>query len=155
MQFMLTSRHVSLITCKHKKYLFVLPVGILLSFNIILFALTVFRIQRIRSSTRLVRPDQRRRRMFWVYLKLSALMGFSWLFGFIDLFAESNEVFSYLFVIFASLQGVYIALAFVVKKEVWGKYKKLFERNHKNDKRDYGSTVLEYLSNNSTRETRV
>ena len=67
--------------------------------------------------------------MFWIYLKLSALMGFGWLFGFIYLLVgKSTPVFSYLFVIFASLQGFYIALAFVVKKEIWQKYKELLRK---------------------------
>ena len=113
-----------------QKYLFVAPVGLLLLFNVTFFALTVFCMQRSHSRTRLILSDESHKTMFWIYLKLSALMGFSWLFGFIYLL-WGTPVFSYLFVIFASLQGVYIALAFVVKKSVWEKYKKLFGRQNK------------------------
>ena len=134
-------------------YLFVLPVGLLLLFNFIFFALTVFHIHRARSSSAFVRPDEQPHSMVRICLKLSALMGFSWLFGFIDLWAESALVFSYLFIIFASLQGVYIAVAFVMKREIWEKYKKLFTGKRTNFKPDYGSELLKNLSN--TRETRV
>ncbi len=133
-------------------YLFALPIGVLLLFNVVLFALTVFRIQRDRSTTRLVRANESNRVMFWIYLKLSALMGFSWLFGFMYLLV-GTPVFSYLFVIFASLQGVYIALAFVMKKAVWKKYKKLFGRKKDEHKPDYRSTLIENLSH--SKETKV
>ena len=115
------------------KYLFILPIGLLQLFNIIVFSLTVFGIQRTRSSTKSVRLDQQRKTMFWIYLKLSSLMGFSWLFGFIHLLVGSSTVvFSYLFVIFAPLQGVYIAVAFVMKKRIWKMYAKLLKDKPRN-----------------------
>ena len=135
-----------------QEYLFVLPVGLLLLFNVSFFTLTVFRIQRARTATRLVRADQDNRRMFWIYLKLSSLMGFCWLFGFICLLVES-PVFSYLFVIFASLQGVYIALAFVMKRDVWEKYKLLFRRKDTGHSADHQSTLIDKLS--LSKETKV
>ena len=129
-----------------QKYLFVLPVGVILLFNIIFFGLTVFRIQRVHSGTRLVHPDQSHRTMLWIYLKISALMGFAWLFGFIHLLVgKSTLVFSYLFVIFASLQGVYIGLAFVVKKHIWQMYKKLLRKNPERFKLEVSSKLLESL----------
>ena len=135
-----------------QEYLFVLPVGLLLLFNVLFFTLTIFRIQRVRLSTRIIRSDQNNRRMFWIYLKLSALMGFCWLFGFIYLLVES-PVFSYLFVIFASLQGVYIALAFLMKKAVWKKYKLLFRRKDTDHSADHQSTLIDKLS--LSKETKV
>jgi hypothetical protein len=133
-------------------YLFVLPVGLLLLFNIILLVLTVFCMQRVHVSARLILSDQSNKTMFWIYLKLSALMGFSWLFGFIYLLV-GTLVFSYLFVIFASLQGAYIALAFVMKKAVWEKYKKLLGRNQSEYIASYRSTLIEDLSH--SKETKV
>ena len=135
-----------------QKYLFVLPVGLVLLFNVIFFALTVFRIQLLRSDTRLIRSDQSHRTMFWIFLKLSTLMGFCWLFGFIHLLVKtSTPVFSYLFVIFASLQGVYIALAFVMKKKIWTLYKSRFKRNPRKPDFDYTSDFLVNLR--SSKET--
>ncbi len=131
-----------------QKYLFVLPIGLLLLFNVIFFALTVFDIQRIRSDTRIIRADQRDKTMLWIVLKLSSLMGFSWLFGFIYLLVKtSTPVFSYLFVIFASLQGVYIAVAFVMKKKIWKMYKNFFRRNSRKSELDCTRDFLEDLKN--------
>ena len=136
-----------------QKYLFVLPVGLLLLFNAVFFVLIVFRIKHVRSTTRFIRSNDHRKRMFWIYVKISTLMGFCWLFGFIDIVVK-NSLFSYLFVIFASLQGVCIALAFVVKKSVWEKYKKLLDRKHsKKHHSDYQSVLKKGLS--KSRETRV
>ncbi|XP_028411909.1 uncharacterized protein LOC114534634 [Dendronephthya gigantea] len=132
-------------------YLFILPIGLLQFFNIIFFCLTVFRIYRVRSNTRSACGlTQSHKTLLWIYLKLSSLMGFSWLFGFIYLLVE-HPVFSYLFVIFASLQGVYIAFAFVMKKRIWKKYMKLLGRNVYIP--DYRCTLVENLNN--SKETRV
>ncbi|XP_028411918.1 latrophilin receptor-like protein A [Dendronephthya gigantea] len=129
------------------KYLFILPLGLLQLFNIVLFTLTVFRIQRTHSSTKSVRSDQRKKTMFWIYLKLSSLMGFSWLFGFVHLLVGSSTVvFAYLFVVFSSLQGVYIALAFVMNKRIWKMYAKLLGRNPDKFKTGYSTTCSESLS---------
>ena len=134
-----------------QKHFFILPVGLLQLFNIIFFALTVFRIYRDRSRTRSVCGSvQSHKTLFWIYLKLSSLMGFSWLFGFVNLLVE-HPAFSYLFVIFASLQGVYIAVAFVMKKTIWRKYMRLLGRNAYIP--DYRCTLIENLNN--SRETRV
>ncbi|XP_046849393.1 LOW QUALITY PROTEIN: uncharacterized protein LOC124442926 [Xenia sp. Carnegie-2017] len=119
-------------------YLFVLPVGIILLFNVVVFSLTVYHIQRTRSDTTILRHDKRRdRNMLWIYVKISSLMGFAWLFGFLYLLVDSL-ILLYLFSISASLEGVYIAVAFVMKKSIWQKYKQLFHcenwfnRNSKN-----------------------
>ena len=135
-----------------QKYLFVLPVGLLLLFNVIFFILTVYHIQCSQYSARQIRSNQIHRSMLWVYIKLSSLMGFCWLFGFISLLVET-PILSYLFVIFASLQGVYIALAFLVKKAVWKKYKKLFGARKNEYRPSYKSTLIKSLD--ESKETRL
>ena len=115
-----------------QRYFFVLPVGVILFFNVICFILTVFHIHMGRSKYRdhLIASSHTRttQTMFWIYLKIATLMGFSWLFGFLDLIVHFTFVFSYLFVIFTSLQGVYIAIAFIMNKRVFKMYKDLMRR---------------------------
>ena len=108
-----------------QKYLFVLPVGVILFFNAIFFTLTVIHIHKERSDTILLSSSHTRPRqtMFWIYLKIATLMGFSWLFGFLDLVVHSTLVFKYLFVIFTSFQGVSIAIAFIMNKRTFKMYK--------------------------------
>ncbi|XP_046849390.1 uncharacterized protein LOC124442922 [Xenia sp. Carnegie-2017] len=135
-----------------QNYLFVLPVGILLFFNMTVFSLTVYFIQRTRSGTTILRHDKRRdRKMLWIYVKISSLMGFTWLFGFLYLVVDSL-ILSYLFNIFASLQGVYIAVAFVMKKSIWQKYKELFHCENRFN-RSSDNTSLQNASD--TTQTRV
>ena len=131
-----------------QKYLFVLPVGILLLFNVVFFALTVYAIRRVNFDTRVARVNQSNKSMLWISLKLSSLMGFCWLFGFIHLLVKtSTPIFSYLFIIFASLQGVYIAIAFVMKKQIWEMYKKLCKQNTRKPTFEYSTDFLENLKN--------
>ena len=80
--------------------------------NTPLFGLTVYHIQHVRSETRLIRSYESHRATFCKDPKLSSLVGFGWLFGFIDLYWMGNQLLPF-------LAGVYIALAFVVKKNVW------------------------------------
>ena len=131
-----------------QKYLFVLPVGILLLVNIIFFTLTISAIKQIRSVTRLARQDRSKKTMFWIALKLSALMGFCWMFGFIHLLVKTKTlVFAYLFIIFASLQGVYIAFAFVMKKKIWKMYKNLLKRKTRKSQIHCDTEFLAHLKN--------
>lgn len=119
---------------KAQKYLFVLPIAVILSFNAIFFILTVIHIHMERSKTRLVSSSHTRPTltMLWIYLKIATLMGFSWLFGFLDLIVHGTLVFSYLFVIFTSLQGVCIAIAFIMNKRIFKMYKDLMRKKLNN-----------------------
>ena len=108
---------------KAQLYFFVLPVSFSLTFNIVFFVLTVVHISRQRAGTSILTTSnsahQHRKKIIWVYVKPSTLMGFSWLFGCLDILTHSTPVFSYLFVIFASLQGLYIAVAFVFNQRIF------------------------------------
>ena len=53
-----------------------------------------------------------------IYLRMSTLMGLSWLFGVFLVIFPNLVVFDYLFVLGNGLQGLYIALAFLFTKNV-------------------------------------
>ena len=53
-----------------------------------------------------------------LYCKLASIMGLTWVFGFVAS-ATHFEVIRYLFVIFNSLQGLFICLAFVCNRKVF------------------------------------
>jgi hypothetical protein len=53
-------------------------------------------------------------------------MGFTWLFGLLALVVTSTTVFWYFFVILTSLQGVFVAVAFVVNAKTIGLYKQRY-----------------------------
>lgn len=59
-----------------------------------------------------------------IYLRMSTMMGFTWLFGVFQLIFPELLVFRYFFVFFNGLQGFYIALAFLFTDSV----KKMFSK---------------------------
>jgi len=62
-----------------------------------------------------------------IYARIAALMGFTWVFGFVAPFTSHNLM--YPFVILNTLQGLYIAVAFCFTKRVWLLYKKSGEKS--------------------------
>lgn len=76
-----------------------------------------------RSSLPLHRtPSSRARANVFTYLKMSVLMGMSWLIGFVAVFAELLIIW-FIFELFVSLNGIFIFLAFVWKKRIRQRYK--------------------------------
>eukprot|EP00057_Strongylocentrotus_purpuratus_P027644 XP_011682118.1 PREDICTED: uncharacterized protein LOC105446693 [Strongylocentrotus purpuratus] len=54
----------------------------------------------------------------WINVKMSTLLGFTWIFGFVAAFADVTALW-YIFIILNSLQGVYIFIAFICNKRVF------------------------------------
>ena len=54
---------------------------------------------------------------FWINLKLSLVMGLTWVFAFVANFANIRVIW-YLFILFNALQGVFIAVSFIFTKKV-------------------------------------
>ena len=92
-------------------YFFVLPVALSLSFNSVFFALTVRAIRQTNKQTQRATHQTQNRPTAAVFLKIFILMGFTWIFGFLQ--GLVSDYFEYLFIIFTSLQGLYVVLAFV------------------------------------------
>ena len=94
-------------------FFFGLPVALSLSFNVIFFALTVRAIRKTNNQTRRVTQNHQ---TATVFLKIFILMGFTWVFGFLNVLV--SHYFQYPFIIFTTLQGLYVALAFVFTTRV-------------------------------------
>ena len=114
---------------KANLFFFVLPVALSVSFNAVFFVLTVKAIRRTSQQARQVTSQSQHRKDVAVFLKIFVLMGFTWLFGFLRLV---SAYFDYPFIVFTSLQGVYIAIAFVFTARVRKMYCALFRQNHSN-----------------------
>ena len=112
-----------------KIYLFILPFGILLLFNLILFIIVAVRLrENQRSSAKALGKEAKKRQIqnVKVCLKLSTLMGFSWLFGLLQVAVETEtDVFAYLFIIFVSFQGLFICAAFLFQRKCYKLYNTL------------------------------
>ncbi|XP_053205593.1 uncharacterized protein LOC128389960 [Panonychus citri] len=103
---------------------FAMPVAILLIINAgIFFAFTATRINKISKIGKLARENVAiRRKTFIIYTKLFLIMGLTWIFGFIAAYAKNSFLWS-LFIVFNSLQGFYILIAFTDIK--WGNLRNL------------------------------
>ena len=107
-------------------YGFIAPFTLMVLANAVLFIVAAVNIRRIKNDTVFAKEGASTTR--WdvvVYAKMSALMGFSWLFGIVGAFWNETAVF-YLFTIFNSLTGFFIGLAFACTSRVRKQYRKRF-----------------------------
>ena len=104
-------------------FVFVIPVAFSILFNALLFFLTVNSIRRIGKQTQQVGNVANGRRNLVLFVKLAVLMGFTWIFGYLEILV--SRYFDYPFVIFTSFQGVYIAFGFVFTARVKMMYQNL------------------------------
>ena len=104
------------------QFFFAIPVGCMLVTNMILFVLSVFGLRRATNATSSVKTDEQRQKAdrdrFLAYLKLSSMMGFGWIFGFLANFTSVNE-FWYVFIILSSTQGIFVFLSFAFSREIF------------------------------------
>ena len=107
-------------------YFVIIPVAVLLLFNIVAFSITAVYLRKHSRNRAARQATGNRRTNLSIYAKLSTLMGFSWLFGLLALIVTSTMVFWYLFVIFTSLNGVFVAFAFVFNSKTLNLYKQMF-----------------------------
>ena len=98
-------------------YFFTIPLGILLCMNIIFFLLASYHIFKASGNNRLHKSPHAKRKRLLLYAKLSTIMGLTWIFAYIALITDL-AVFWYLFIIFNSLQGLFIGLAFLCNHKV-------------------------------------
>ncbi|XP_028394242.1 G-protein coupled receptor Mth2-like [Dendronephthya gigantea] len=95
---------------------FYVPVAIMLVFNAVSLVWTIFSIRNVTKITKDVQKSVKsdtRGKNVKIYVKLSTVMGVTWLLGF---GAAHNTIVAYLYVIVNSLQGVFIFVAFVLNK---------------------------------------
>ena len=94
------------------------PLALMLLSNLIFYILTICNIQHVSQKTSIVRGEDTYSRHLMVYTKLCVIMGLMWLFGFIATLAQV-ELLWYVFLIFNSLQGVFICITFVCTRKVY------------------------------------
>ena len=103
---------------------FLVPGALLIILNSIFFVLSVRSIcvTKRRSSATLQKKSTCD---LLIYIKLSTVMGLTWIFGFVATWAN-NKIFWYLFIIFNGLQGLFIFLSFVLNKNVYRAVRQCF-----------------------------
>ena len=126
-------------TANAKLYLFLLPLALLLLYNMCTFIRTAVSLSRHEKERRALHQKQGRQNLL-ICTKLATLVGFPWLFAFLGVFFPDVEAFEYLFVVFVCLQGLYIGMAFLFNKKTWKLYKDRFNTRFGVTTRSYATT---------------
>ncbi|KAK6173135.1 hypothetical protein SNE40_016650 [Patella caerulea] len=92
-------------------FAFFIPVGLSLVVNSVCFALTLYSIEKTMTMSQTITGRQRDKKRCLIYIKLSSVMGFTWVFGFIASFLNVKLLW-YVYIILNGLQGVFIFLSF-------------------------------------------
>ena len=103
---------------------FALPIGILILLNLLFYCLVVKSMVQTSMSTVVVQRSKGKHHLFLIYVMMTTIMGFTWIFGFIATFSDTPALW-YIFVILNSLQGLFICLAFVCNENVAKLFKQL------------------------------
>lgn len=118
---------------------FILPIGLVVLTNIFFYIFTVRSIYRSSHQTNKILRRKKSCKLL-VYIKLSVVMGLTWVFAYIASFTN-EQVFWYLFIFFNSWQGVFIFIAFVC----FGKVRSLVSERAK--------TWSSYIQSRTSRST--
>ena len=121
-------------------YIFGSPVAAVITANAVLFVRTVVALRRTMSTASRARPPKQQRSTFVIYLRLTSLMGFMWLFGFL----ANVDVLSFLyypFILCNTLQGVFICVSFTLTPTVRRLWRDLRSRNRNRKEISTSSTA--------------
>ena len=126
-------------TANAKLYLFLLPLALLLLYNIYAFIKTAVSLSRHERERKTLHQKEGRQNLL-ICTKLATLVGFPWLFAFFGVLFPDIEAFEYLFVVFVCLQGLYIGMAFLFNKKTWKLYGDRFNISLRASTRSYATT---------------
>ena len=113
-----------LVTCGISHFLpvllfFFLPVCVILLVNVILFIITARKLKNAAEETRFATKSKAKvTDRLMLYMKLIAILGFTWIFWFIALFTQT-PIFTYPTIFLHGLNGAFIFVAFTVKRSVY------------------------------------
>ena len=99
------------------EYYFATPLAVVITANTMLFVRTVVALRRAMSTASRARPPKQQRRMFVIYIRLTSLMGFTWLFGYLAMI-DVLHFLLYPFIVCNTCQGVFICVSFMLTPTV-------------------------------------
>ena len=99
-----------------------IPVCLAMTFNILCFTRSIVAMRQLKQNGQMLRAQRQEKSSVLIYVKISTILGLGWASAFI---AVLFPVFSYVFVVLTTFQGVYIFLAFVCKRNVLTLYRNL------------------------------
>lgn len=100
-------------------FFMLIPTGVFTFFNVVNFVFVVVRITKEGRIGAKARSDSNNRYLALIVLKLSLTVGLTWSFAFLAI-STGSTVFRYLFVVFNTLQGLFVGICFLCTKKVYG-----------------------------------
>lgn len=94
-------------------YTFIVPIACMVILNMFMLLLSFREISK-KDDTHIELKTKQDRNMFIIFFRLIAISGTTWFFGFLNIMFP-NPLFSYLHIIFASSQGVFLFFAFGIQ----------------------------------------
>ena len=134
--------------------LFALPLAALLIADIVFYVMTVVSIYKVSKVTEMVQQNQSDKTRFLLYVKLSLIMGLTWIFGFIAASTDGSFLW-YVFIILNTLQGLFICLAFVFTQKVLKLLKETFVKSVRRETDSTKSTVTKRTSLSTSAQQNV
>jgi hypothetical protein len=112
---------------------FCLPMLFVILTNAVLYVLTIISINYVSSVVESEKHRHRGRSDLVIYIRIFSVLGFTWVFGVVSFFFHDEEsaalrVVIFLFVIFNSLQGLFLFSVFMANGRVIGLYQGLIQR---------------------------
>lgn len=107
---------------------FVVPVGVILIVNVVFFVMAVYCICRASLAAESATPASHTKGQLLVYIKLSFIMGLTWVFGLLATLSRWIVLW-YAFICLNSLQGAFLALVFICTKKVYRQMKAKWSTN--------------------------
>ena len=98
-------------------YYFAMPVVILLICNFAFFGMSICHILNSSGNETVTRRRHSRRKRLILYAKLSTIMGLTWVFGYVGAVTGSSVMW-YFCIVFNSLQGLFICIAYLCNSKV-------------------------------------
>ncbi len=108
------------------QYSFSIPISICIGINGICFVVTTVSLAKVQASSAALHANdfRHKRKAFITSVKISSVMGFSWLFGLLANI-DGFQALWFIFIVLCTLQGVFIFCAFAARKLV----KQVCQRN--------------------------
>ncbi|XP_072028125.1 uncharacterized protein [Amphiura filiformis] len=109
---------------------FTVPISVLLFLSISFFIFMAVNLRRQHSAGKLARTGGAVEEIAYevsIYLRLSCVIGATWIFAYLYILIPNSIVVSYIYIILNSLQGVFIFLAFGITSRVRTMWKKKYQ----------------------------
>ena len=130
-------------------FVITVPCILIATVNLIMFFIVIFRMHRMTDVKRHVRND---RNYFLIHIRLSTITGMTWIMA-LPMVLTNLVVFSYIYIVLACSQGIYLMIAFVCNKRVFKLLADKISRKTAVRNTTYASNITDKISDSHNGKT--